>query len=91
MTRKLSAVAATAVFAFAGASFAQERVPYPFSVNDTGPVLTAAQQEYQAQLDRRHDEGVAGRPGLGMEGSRAPEGSGFWEVQTPSKGGPIDD
>ena len=89
MTRKLSAVAATALFALASASFAND-VPAPFSVNETGPVLTAAQQAYQAQLDRKHDQGVAGRPGLPMEGSGA-EGSGFWEVQTPSKGGPIDD
>lgn len=90
MNRKLSAVAATALFALAGATFANDRVPAPFSVNDTGPVLTAAQQAYQVQLDRKHDEGVAGRPGLPMEGSGI-EGSGFWEVQTPSKGGPIDD
>jgi hypothetical protein len=91
MTRKLSAIAATALFAFAGASLAADRVPQPFSVNDTGPVLTAAQQEYQAKLAGESNEGVAGRPGLPMDGAKDASGSGFWEVQTPSKGGPIDD
>ena len=45
MNRKLSAVAATALFALASASFAHDGVPAPFSVNDTGPVLTAARKE----------------------------------------------
>lgn len=89
MTKRLSAVLAAAAFIGVSASaYASGGSTYPFSVNDAGPVLTAQQQEYQDQwqASRQESLGVAGRPGLAMDGDYA-----FAEVQTPSRGGPIDD
>jgi len=92
MTKQLSAVlAAAALIGFSASAYAAGTHSFPLSVNDTGPVLTAEQQRYQDQWQASRDQaqGVAGRPGLAMEGS---EGRGeFYEVQTPSRGGPIDD
>jgi hypothetical protein len=88
MTKQLSAVLAAA--AFIGFS-AGEHGTFPLSVNDAGPVLTAEQQRYQDQwqASRQQAQGVAGRPGFAMESIEA---SGqFYEVQTPSRGGPVDD
>jgi hypothetical protein len=86
MTKQLSAVLAAAAFVVSGSVFADS--PFPFSVNDSGPVLTAQQQEYQDQwqANRGQSEGVAGRPGFAMESQ-----SNTYEVQTPSRGGPLDD
>ena len=83
MSKKLSAVLAVAALSLSASVFANE----PLSVNDTGPVLTAAQQKYEA--DRLQARGVAGRAGFAMD--ERTEGSAVYEVQTPSKGGPIGD
>jgi hypothetical protein len=82
MTKKFAAAVAVAGAMFVGMASAQE---LPMSVNDTGPVLTAEQARYQAEHDQ---SGVAGRPGYAMDADSA---GTFYEVQTPSKGGPIDD
>jgi hypothetical protein len=93
MTKQLSAVLAAAALTLSASAYAAvEQSVFPFSVNDAGPVLTAQQQAYQDQWAASHQraEGVAGRPGLAMEGIEATK-TGFYEVQTPSRGGPIDD
>ena len=86
MTKQLSAVLAAAAFVSASA-FAGQSV-YPFSVNDTGPVLTAQQQEYQDawRTNGTQSEGVAGRRGFEVETAT----SDVHEVQTPSSNVPID-
>ena len=93
MTKQLSAVLAAAALTLSASAYAAgEQSVFPFSVNDAGPVLTAQQQAYQDQWAATHQraEGVAGRPGLAMEGMESGK-SAFYEVQTPSRGGPIDD
>jgi hypothetical protein len=86
----LAAAAGAALLSISAPTFANgEQSPFPMSVNETGPVLTAQQQQYQS--DRQQAEGVAGRPGLAMESLEARDTSGVYEVKTPSKGGPIDD
>jgi uncharacterized low-complexity protein len=79
----LAAAAGAALISLSASSFANEESPYPMSVNETGPVLAQ-------QASDRAAEGVAGRPGLGIE-SKVADASGVYEVQTPSRGGPIDD
>ncbi len=97
MTKQLSAALATAagvaLISLSAAAYANEgQNLHPLSVNDTGPVLTAQQEAYQEQIAAVGSEakGVAGRPGLAMdrEADLAPS---FYEVITPSAGGPIDD
>lgn len=94
MAKQFSAVlaaASVALISISASTYAGwEQGIYPFSVNDTGPVLTSQQRQYQEQQDamRQQAQGVAGRPGF-AEGDRG--GSAFYEVQTPSRGGPIDD
>ncbi len=87
----LAAAASVALISISASTYAAwGESAHPFSVNDTGPVLTAKQRQYQEQQDamRQQAQGVAGRPGL-AEGERGE--SAFYEVQTPSRGGPIDD
>lgn len=86
MTKQLSAVLAAAAFVGLSAS-AFAKTSEPFSVNESGPVLTAQQQEYQDhwQANRDSARGVAGRPGLEAQETNT------YEVQTPSRGGPLDD
>jgi len=87
MVKQLSAVLAAALLSLSASTYANgDQSPYPMSVNDTGPVLTAQQEQYQA--DRQQAEGVAGRAGFGMDSREA---GGVYEVQTPSGGGPVDD
>ena len=90
MTKQISAVlAAAALIGFSASAYAGGGSTFPLSVNDTGPVLTAEQQRYQDQWRANRDQaqGVAGRPGLESMEARGE----FYEVQTPSRGGPIDD
>jgi hypothetical protein len=90
MAKQLSAVLAAALLSLSASTYANgDQSTYPMSVNETGPVLTAQQQQYQA--DREQVLGVAGRPGLAMERGEAGSQSGVYEVQTPSKGGLVDD
>jgi hypothetical protein len=86
----LAAAAGVALISISASSYAEQG--QPFTVNDTGPVLTAQQEEYQAKASQK-SEGVAGRPGLAMESTaaRSDLAPGIHEVQTPSRGGPIDD
>ncbi len=85
MSKQLSAVLAAAALTLSASVFANE----PMSVNETGPVLTAAQEKYEA--DRLDAQGVAGRPGFAMESRIEGGDAAAYEVKTPSRGGPIDD
>ena len=91
MNRKISAVFAAAALAGVSGFASAASGSYPFSVTDAGPVLTPQQQEYmeQSQAQREAARGVAGRAGPAMESEQ--ESHAFAEVQTPSRGGPIDD
>ena len=93
MTKRISAVlAAATLIGFSASVYAAgTHSVFPLSVNDAGPVLTAEQQRYQDQWQASRDQaqGVAGRPGLEIKGIE-PRGE-FYEVQTPSRGGPVDD
>ena len=83
----VAAVAGAALIGIAGPAAAKWESEFPMSVNDAGPVQTAEQQRYEA--DRNQDAGVAGRPGYAMDADLST--GAFYEVKTPSKGGPIDD
>jgi hypothetical protein len=86
MRKQLSAVLAAAAF-IAFSTTASADGAQPFSVNETGPVLTAQQQAYQEQwqASRHQAKGATGRAR-----SVADESAEVYEVHTPSNGGPID-
>jgi hypothetical protein len=87
MTKQLSAVLAAAAF-IAVSGPASANGGFPFSVNETGPVLTAQQQAYQEQwqASRHQAKGVTGKAGSAAQS----ESAEIREVHTPSNGGPID-
>ncbi len=98
MNRILSAalaVAGAALISVSASTFAADEQALPFSVNDTGPVLTTEQQAHIAKSEHKATEGVAGRPGLPMAARQIGPGyedyNNLFGLRLPSAGGPIDD
>ncbi|HEV7802324.1 MAG TPA: hypothetical protein VGP15_14700 [Burkholderiales bacterium] len=89
----LAAAAGVALISISASTYAGGEQNHPLSVNDTGPVLTAQQQQYEQQLQSKREavQGVAGRPGYAMDNSEGRGDVSSVEIKTPSRGGPIDD